>query len=186
MNFMKAILKKIDVQTNAFSEAFGHLSEVQLNWKPQMLTWSIAQNVEHLITINSSYFPILEKLKAGTLNLGLLSRITWFREYLGNTILKSVAADRHRKVKTFVAWQPRDSVITDDVLQRFVSHQQELKEAMLSCQDWFERGAIIHSPINKHIVYPLPTAFEIIAEHEARHFNQAKEVLAGMKSSLKA
>lgn len=177
MKNLKALTDKIDVQTNAFHKAFGHLSEADLHWRPHPETWSIAQNIEHLIIINTSYFPVLEKLKAGTLQLGLLSKIEWFRAYLGKTILKSVSADRKRKVKTFAAWKPMDGIGTGDVLHRFDAHQQELKEAMLSCQQWFEGGAIIHSPINKHIVYPLPVAFEIIAEHEARHFNQANEVL---------
>ena len=36
---------------------FGHLNAQQINWKPRADQWSVAQCLEHLITINREYYP---------------------------------------------------------------------------------------------------------------------------------
>jgi len=46
----------IDDITQKFIESFGELSSEQMNWKPDPNTWSIAQNIDHLIVINTYYF----------------------------------------------------------------------------------------------------------------------------------
>lgn len=47
---------QIDQTTNDFVQTFGSLTDEQLNWKPDEKTWSIAQNIRHLILINESYY----------------------------------------------------------------------------------------------------------------------------------
>jgi hypothetical protein len=58
MNTQKWTLQ-IDDTTAAFKKAFGQLSDEQLNLKPNSSTWSIGQNIEHLIAVNESYFRLL-------------------------------------------------------------------------------------------------------------------------------
>ena len=45
---------------------FGTLTNEQINWKPNSITWSIAQNLDHLIIVNETYYPVLSSLKEGT------------------------------------------------------------------------------------------------------------------------
>lgn len=60
----KSEIKNITID---YKDAFGKLSAEELNWKPDFNTWSIAQNIDHVIKINESYFPILRQLiKKGT------------------------------------------------------------------------------------------------------------------------
>ena len=56
-------LKQIDQTAKQFKELCNELNIKQLNWKPNAETWSIAQNIDHLITINKTYFPIIEALR---------------------------------------------------------------------------------------------------------------------------
>jgi hypothetical protein len=42
--------------TERFTSLFGGLSEEALNWKPDHNTWSIAQNIEHVIVVNETYY----------------------------------------------------------------------------------------------------------------------------------
>jgi uncharacterized damage-inducible protein DinB len=58
--------QQIDTSTQEFVEAFGKLSAKELNWKPNSKTWSIAQNIDHLIVFNETYFSIIESLKNKT------------------------------------------------------------------------------------------------------------------------
>lgn len=56
---------KLDNLTGQFVNCFGSLYPEQLNWKPNSQTWSIAQNMEHLMVVNETYYPVLEQLKSG-------------------------------------------------------------------------------------------------------------------------
>ena len=56
---MKDWTSQLDKITEHFVADFGSLSAEQLNWKPNSQTWSIAQNIDHLIVVNQTYYPIL-------------------------------------------------------------------------------------------------------------------------------
>jgi len=168
---------RIDASTTEFRKAFGGLSAEQLNWKPNPATWSIAQNIDHLITINSTYFPVLEALHAGTYRVPFTGKLGFLVRFFGKFILQSVLPDRKRKMKTFPIWEPASSELPGDLLQRFEQHQEQLKEAIRGAAGLLDRGAVISSPANTSIVYTLDKAFDIITLHEMRHMEQAREVL---------
>ncbi len=167
--------------TARFQKHFGNLDTGALNWKPNPDTWSIAQNIDHLILINQSYFPIISKLKSGTYKLPFTARFGFIVSFLGKTVLNSVQPDRKKKIKTFSIWAPSESNLPADILDQFVQHQQLLKKQISASAQLLDKGAILSSPANKYIVYKLETAFDIIVAHEQRHFEQAKEVLSLMK-----
>ncbi|MCU0446771.1 MAG: DinB family protein [Microscillaceae bacterium] len=171
-------LTRIDQTTDDFLNKFGSLSSDELNWKASADTWSIAQNIEHLIVINESYYPTFEQLRKGTYQLPWMARWKFLVNFLGDTVLKAVQADRKKKIKTFEIWKPSQSNINDDILPRFQKHQAELKEWIKNSADLIKKGTVISSPANRNIVYKLETAFEIIVTHEQRHFAQACEVFA--------
>ena len=162
---------------------FGYLSAEQLNWKPHPNKWSIAQVLDHLIVINTSYFPILESLKAGTFKKPFLGRFPFVYNFFGNFILRSVHPDNRRKAKTSRMWEPSSSTIAPDIIGRFVQHQQTLIEEIRSCAPLLEQDAVIHSPLSRVIPYRLEQAFDIIVTHEKRHLNQAREVKQALLSS---
>ena len=174
---MKQWINQIDQTTEAFQEYFGGLSPEALNWKPNPNTWSIAQNIEHLIVINGTYFPLLAELKSGRYQPPFVAKIGFLVSFFGKTVLNASKPDRKKKIKTFPIWEPTNSKIKGDILERFVAHQTELKDAIGSSDALIKNGAIIASPANKNIVYKLETAFDIIVVHEQRHLEQAKEVL---------
>jgi hypothetical protein len=167
----------VDLITEDFKQHFGNLSAEQLNWKAAPQRWSIAQNVDHLIVINETYFTVFSQLRAGHYALPWISRFGFMVRFFGKVILDSVQPDRKKKMKTFPLWQPAQNEIPSDVLQRFEHHQVQLKQWIASSSDLLDKGTIISSPANKNIVYKLETAFDIIITHERRHFEQAKEVL---------
>lgn len=176
-------ISQIDETTNLIQKSFSELTDEQLNWKPSKDSWSIAQNIEHLITINESYVPVIESALDNTYKLPFVGKIGFLVNFFGNQILKSVNPDRRKKMKTFPIWQPRESNIPEGVLDRFVEHQNSLKELINSSEGLLDQGTIISSPANKNIVYKLDIAFDIIVTHERRHFEQAKEVLNALKNS---
>lgn len=175
-------ISQIDETTHLFENNFGELTNEQLNWKPSKDSWSIAQNIEHLITINESYEPVIESVLDNTYKLPFVGKIGFLVTFFGSQILKSVNPDRRKKMKTFPMWQPRESSIPEGVLERFVEHQSSLKELINSSEGLLDQDTVISSPANKNIVYKLETAFDIIVTHERRHFEQAKEVMDILKT----
>lgn len=173
-------LARIDQNTQAFQSAFGHLSKEQLNRKPNAETWSIAQNIDHLMVINNTYPPVINEIRRGTYKLGWMSKIGFLVRFFGRMILGSVKPDRKRKMKTFSIWEPEKTVVEEDILAKYAQHQTELKRLIQDCADLLEKGQVIGSPANKKIVYTLENAFEIIVTHEERHLEQAKECAVNM------
>jgi hypothetical protein len=169
-------LTRIDQTTAAFQKAFGQLSEAELNWKPNAKTWSVAQNIHHLITINETYFPVLKGVRAGSQKLPWITSVKFMVRFFGNFILDSVEPTRKRKMKTFPLWEPSQSNLPANILEQFVQHQTDLKNLIQSNNDLLDKGVIIASPANRNIVYTLSRAWDIITTHEERHYNQAIEI----------
>jgi hypothetical protein len=160
---------------------FSNLTTLELNWQPNPQTWSISQNLEHLIVVNETYFPVLSALKNGTYKKPFLANFGFMVSFFGKTVLNAVQPDRKKKMKTFPIWEPRQSEVKSDILLRFKHHQEELRHIIKDADDLLKQGAIVSSPANKNIVYKLETAFDIIVTHEQRHLEQAKEILNLLK-----
>lgn len=168
---------KIDEISKAFRKEFGGLSAAQINWKPDTQIWSIAQNIQHLIVLNETYYPVIKQVRDKTYKLPFIAKLGFMVQFIGNTILKAVHPDRRKKMKTFSIWEPLPTQADTSILEQFEKHQEELKKFIIQSMDLVEAGTIISSPANRSIVYKLETAFDIIVTHEQRHFEQAKDLL---------
>jgi hypothetical protein len=167
----------IDRITREAIETFIKLPVEKMHLKPDPETWSIAENFEHLITINKTYFPIFEKLKHGSYQGAFISKFPYFSNLFGNLIYKSVSDGGKKKARTFPLWEPKVTKGDATVLERFQLHQDELKNWIKELEPFLEKNTIIHSPANKLIVYSLEKAIDIIIAHEQRHLDQAKGLL---------
>lgn len=178
----KLLAEKIDRITAEFFQNFGELNTEQLNWKPSPQVWSIAQNIEHLLLVNESYYPVIWKAFKNNDQLPFHARIEFVVRYIGKSLLAAAGPNNKRKVKTYKAWQPDTGIVGSDVLRRFIEQQASLKQLLKNSKILFEKGRLISSPVNSNIVYPLEMAFEVLVVHEERHLNQAKEVLLELKA----
>ncbi len=169
--------QQIDQTTHDFERLVGSLSKEALNYKPSPKVWSIAQNMHHLIVINESYFPVLDKLRNKNYELPWIAKVSFMVNFFGKVVLNAVNPDRRKKMKTFPIWEPSSSDFEISIVKDFTNHQQKLKQYIIESKELLDRGVVISSPANKNIVYKLDKAFDIIVTHERRHFEQAKELL---------
>lgn len=167
--------QKIDALTKEFKERFCDMEADELNRKPNAGTWSIAENLQHLITVNKSYFPIIQQVQEGKYKKPFLGKMGFFVNFMGKAILKSVSPESRKKVKTFPMWEPVAANIGSDIVKSFVTHQSELKQKISSSEPFLDKGTVIASPANGNIVYTLDKAFDIMVAHEERHLHQAIE-----------
>jgi DinB superfamily len=166
---------EIDTITSAVMDSFGLLNEEILNRKGTNGSWSIAENLKHLIIVNSTYFPVLDPLleKADQTKISRLKM--WFAQKTGVWILKRVARSRTNKMKTFPIWEPEQMHDDGNIIELFKQHQETLKKYVQRCLPLLEAGCLISSPASKVVIYSLEDAFRIIIEHEWRHILQARE-----------
>lgn len=112
MNWVQEI-DKIKLDTDLL---FSELIHDQLNWKPNSQTWSIAQNLEHLIKVNETYYPVLSALKNGVYKKPFLGNFDFIVSFFGKTVLNAVNPDRKKKMKTFSIWEPGQSRVGIDII----------------------------------------------------------------------
>mgnify|MGYP001800611158 CR=1 FL=1 len=168
----------IDQSTKGFQEAFSSLSQEQMNWKPDPATWSVGQNIAHLIVTNASFFPIIDAVRAGSHKVPWFPSRSFLVKFNEKMILNYVKPDREKRSKTATMWEPEQSEVESGILQKFIEEQEKLKALITGSQDLVEVGTLITSPISKFLVYHLEAAYDIIVTHEQRHLAQAKEVLS--------
>jgi len=176
MDFEKLICDIEEVSAE-FIKYFGNLTEQQLNSRKQEDQWSIAQCIEHIILVNESYFSIVTAIREKKYQAGWNSRVGLLVNYFGKRMLNMVHPGNKKKSKTIAPWEPLNTKPLDEITMKFIAHQQSLKHLIISSQDLVQSKTIIHSPVNKRMVYTLSDAFKIMVAHEQRHLQQAKAVL---------
>ena len=157
--------------------AFGGLSHRQLNWRPFAGSWSIAQCLDHLITINTLYFPLLASLRTGPPEPTLWERISPLSGLLGSLLVARLGPEYGKKVKTSPKAEPSASEI-HGIVDRFAQHQVELIQHYVQIPDDVNRAkTIVTSPLLRWVTYSLDDCLRILVVHEKRHLQQAIRVM---------
>ena len=169
--------EQIDAVTLSFKREFGDLPSDKLNFKANSSFWSIAQCIDHLIIVNATFFPVIDRVCQGINYTPWTGKVGFMTRFFGNLILESVLPETRRKMKTRPLWEPSQSTIGNDILLLFERSQRELKLKIQACSMFLDQGTVISSPANRMIVYKLETGFDIIAAHEKRHLAQARVIL---------
>lgn len=160
---------------------FGTLSSDQIQKKMNSGTWSVAENIEHVIKVNSTYVPVFNSIQNGTYSRPFMSRLPLATKKFGAMILKAVSRNREKKMKTFPIWEPTQSRFENPLSQLLENHQT-LASLVLNIGKIGKNGTVIASPASSIIVYSFEDALSIIIEHELRHLEQAKEFLSRLTS----
>ena len=168
-------------QINAVNKQVEHhflnLSPGQLNWKPAPEKWSIAQCIDHLIVLNSTYFPIFDQLLQGQYKLGFWQTLNPLKKTFGRMMIKSLGPESAKKFITPRIFEPSSSHVRDTVVMDFIFHQDILKKYFSQLQQLDTTNTVIASPASPLITYSVSDAMQIITGHEQRHINQAIQIL---------
>ncbi len=164
-------------------EAFGGLTVEQLNWKPSEKSWSVAQCLDHLITINSLYFPVFENLRTATLPNTFLERVSPLSGFFGRTLIKAMSPENPKKMKTSKKAYPSASDIDAGIVERFEEHNRELAGRIEKISPEIDLSRIITSPLAGFVTYSLDDCLTMLVVHERRHVLQAKRVAGSFESA---
>jgi hypothetical protein len=176
--------REIEAITTQVKSIVENIDNEFLNWKPLADQWSVLQVLDHLITVNSSYFPVADQLRSGAYKPPFLGRINFFVNLFGKLILKSVQPEETKKTKTFPIWRPETSQLDADVIDKFVDTQSELIHWIQDNVDLIEQNPVISSPASNNVVYRFQVMLDIIVAHEKRHLLQINGILVQAKEHL--
>jgi DinB superfamily len=157
---------------------FGRLSYEQLNWKRRPEEWSVAQCFDHLVKIDSTYFPQFRQIEQGQYSPTWRDRVPIVGRLFGSLVLGAVQPQAQRKFKAARHVEPSTSGIDSSILARFTAHQQEVIEHMNRTGNLDLSSIVVKSPVAPVVFYSLLDAFRIIVAHERRHMAQAERVTA--------
>ena len=174
---MNEIISEIKQISSDAQQTFGNLSAEQLNFKPSAKSWSIAQCFEHLIVTNNLYFPNIQKVIDGTHHNNFFSKIPFGVDLIGALMKNSLNPNQKRKMKTFKVFEPAKSDIPIKIIDDFAENNCKLISMIEAVKDFDIHKIKIAEPLSIALNLRLDAAFEILAMHEKRHFNQAKRVL---------
>lgn len=165
-------LEKISAEAR---EKFGAFSTAQLSWQPAAESWSIGQCFAHLIVSNEMFFGDFDRIADGTRRNSLLETYSPLSAFFGRLLIDSLKKDS-RKSKTVSAAAPPGE-IAPGIIEKFAAHQAKLIDKTRRAETTDQKKIKLTSPFLKIATYSLEDAFQIIAEHEKRHFRQAARVL---------
>src|SRR5262245_7301368 len=120
---MNAELSQLINDLNAVSDdagsSFGRLTSQQLNWKPSPAEWSVAQCLDHLISSNAGFIPIIDTVHRGEYKQSFKERLPVLPRLFGSLVLNAVKPETKRKLKAGKPFQPSASEISTDIVGRF-------------------------------------------------------------------
>src|SRR5215212_739336 len=170
------LLEELTAVAREAREVFGGLSPAQLNWKPSEQQWSVGQCFDHLIVTNRCFFPDMERVAAGQYRSSLWGRVSPFSGFFARFILKALDPEKGRRTKAPRVFEPAQSDVAADVIERFAAHQAELATLMRATAGADLRGLKVTSPVSPVATYSLLDAYRIVVAHERKHFEQARRV----------
>jgi hypothetical protein len=171
------LISELEKISENAQKTFGSLSAEQINWRPGAESWSVGQCFEHLIKINSAYFPEFESLIKGERKNRFWENYSPLSRFFGNLLFKSLSPQAERKLKAPKVARPAASDITPSIIEDFVKHQAEVADKIRQTENLETKKIIITSPFIKVITYSLFDSYRIIVTHEKRHFEQAERVM---------
>ena len=173
---LDALVEEVGAVKAEAREVFGGLTPAQLNWKPSAERWSVGQCFDHLIQTNSTFFPDMERIAAGTFKSSTWGRVSPLSGFFARMILRSLDPVKGRKTKAPKVFLPASSDVAPDVMERFAAHQVELAERMRATAGRDLRRTMVTSPVASVATYSLLDAYRIVVAHERKHFEQARRV----------
>lgn len=176
--YLNPILSEARELPEKFRAAFGQLSASQLNWKPNPETWSIGECIDHLITTNRTYFAQLEAIGRGDKYVSFWEKLPLMHGFWGRMLIKATGEQVNKKGKSPGPFRPTRSNVPTTILDEFAQQQSALIDSVEKTRKVDHHQQIISSPAASFITYSLHDGLVIIFQHEKRHFNQAKGLMA--------
>ena len=179
--FINAILKKVREAKEKVQIEFSNISFQQLNWKPSLEGWSIAQCLYHLVVSDSSYFSLLKDISGGNYRMSFWAKYSPLSKLFGRIMKDQLQEDVKRRLKAPGKLLPGSSDIDPGIIDRYYKNLDNFSALISKCRNIDIDKIIITSPVVSFVTYSLKDALQFLMQHEHRHINQAIRVKTNEK-----
>jgi hypothetical protein len=173
---IKDCIKSTKENIERAKKSCAHLSDIQLNWKPNPDSWSVGECLSHLVNSNRLYLDKIENI-LNSFPTGNEKDFPYKQSFLGKLIAKGVDPSNLKKAKTFKVFFPASSNIHKNIIDEYVKSSERLIELMGKMQHLDLKKIKLSSPVNILIRLNLGDPLIIIPKHDERHLNQAERVI---------
>lgn len=148
------------------------LSPEQLAWTPPEGGWGVAQILEHLLTTNGTYLPMMERL-TGEATERAEPDEEWKPSLAGGMLIKSMSSPRKFKAPRVFrdVLHPRSGV-----RQAFIDQLQQLVRLLETADRVSWRRTRTASPVSRLIRLNLGDCYAVLPAHTERHLGQIERV----------
>lgn len=178
-DFIATIVSEAEKNNATASDLVRGLTELQLNWKPDVTQWSIAQCLEHLAVTSRQFNAYFKQLIEGArLKWPTNGSIPYRPSLVGGWLIKQVVPETTRKVSAPKVFKPSDSSSIQDALGLFLKQQEQFVRFVRESEGIDYNRARLRSPVTSLMRYSLADAFVVTIVHGYRHLAQANRVKA--------
>ncbi|TBX66998.1 DinB family protein [Flavobacterium silvisoli] len=164
-------------KASALVNVFQKLEEHQLRQKTHPEAWSVLECIDHLNRYYTFYLPALKKaIQTAQTKAGNSSFKTGI---LGQFFVKLMEpkAGKIKKMKALAQMNPVNSNVQPEVLQQFITHQEELLSLLETSRNLNLNAVQVPTAMSKWVTISLGDTFRFIVVHNERHLLQAQNCL---------
>ena len=155
------------------------MSDEQFNWRPEEDHWSIAECIDHLVTVGTIMNKNIDQGMDQAEARGLKSEGPFKYGALGNWFVRAVGSGekaRRRKMKAPRIYTPTSNHTLSRLNAAFDELQVEFLARVQRANGLDLARVKIPSPVTRLIRLSLGQWFALLAGHQERHLAQAREV----------
>lgn len=182
---LQGLSVQIEKHIDEARRVFSMFNQIQLNWKPNVRSWSLAQCFDHIIVSDQQYFKNIKKAIEQTITEKHLERKPYRAGLLARIFIYTQRPGSIFKFKTPPIFSPSERTEGKKMLEDFVRHEQELLVLIKRCDGWDLNKFKLSSPVHSFFKFSLGECFSILVTHQERHIRQAKKI-AQLPEFLKA
>lgn len=172
-------LEATDRNVERFEALVDGLDDAAFNWSADDTSWSIGQNVKHMVSVNRAYLKGLETAVEQAASNGPLRddkavRYNWFERYF----IASMEPPPKRRFKAPKAVVPVSDLEMDATCARYRETCERLKGVIVAAGPIHLRKTRVASPLASWLKFSVGGALALLTTHDRRHLWQAEQVKA--------
>jgi hypothetical protein len=176
---LQQIMDEIDAADRAAEALVTPLTDAQFNFSTDPgRTWSIAQCLDHLATMNTVYCRPLGQAVDAARQQGLTGGGAIAPSFFGRRFIASMEPPVKRKMGGPKVAAPRASGSRDEIMRAYRASHDTIREIVRTSDGIDVNRATFQNPFLPLVRMRVGTALRVLTAHERRHLWQAEQVRA--------
>lgn len=178
---LQGVIDEIDTADRAAEDLVAPLSDEQFHWQPAPgRSWSVAQCLDHLATIDVYYGAAIERAVEHARERGLRGGGAISPTFFGERFIRSLEPPVKLRSRAPASVQPRSSGSREDILTAYLAAHDRFRALVRSCEGIDVNRAKFPNPFFPMFRIRVGTGLRVIPAHDRRHLWQAGQVIARM------